>query len=202
MSNNDDEKFQVFFGNQSVGEIDKSDDRLSDYRAGIELIKKQGLGRDVPKVDVIYHQARSFAAVSQRLHDANSGTMPWRPLDIAPFVVNSCFAVEVYLKAIGELFCGKFQKGHDLAKLFSNMPIKVKALISDTFDVCQEEKKITKKITALACLRAHRKAFVEWRYMYEKSYAPEIQIARIVALLIACDRVFRAEYEIQKKDTK
>lgn len=200
MSDEDEvEKYKVYHEGKLVGEIEKTLDRDKDYRAGIELLKARGLHRKASKIDVMYYQARSFAEVSRTLYDTNLKKQTWDQLDVAPFAVNSCFAMEIYLKVIGELFGGKSCKTHDLLRLFSRLPDEAKSVLENSFSTFQSEKGLSDQISASTCLLAHRKVFETWRYLYEKERAPEVRIAHVVAFLTVCDRVFRSKYEQLKK---
>lgn len=94
---------------------------------------------------------------------------------IYPFVVNSAFACELYIKAI--LICNsnnnKIEKGHDLKKLFETLSVEVQSNIKATFN--------RKKVGNLdAILPEINTAFIDWRYAYEK--AVNINLSGIQAL--------------------
>lgn len=94
-----------------------------------------------------------------------------------PAVVNLAFACELYLKAF-YIKNGLQEKGHELEKLFFDLPEHIKKQLSDSFDA-KKKYPVTLKDTMII----HSKAFIRWRYAYEKennnveAYPDNLQLA-------------------------
>ncbi len=116
--------------------------------------------------------------------DAFLETAKWCERDIESFItggmypciVNAVFSCELYMKAI--MICNsvdkKFEKGHELEKLFSLLPLTTQTEIEKTFNKENtiELKQFLKKINL---------AFEEWRYAFENG----VQINETALLSLA-----------------
>jgi hypothetical protein len=64
----------------------------------------------------MFAQENSFAKTANNIYSKSLRKSPYEGPAVAPFVVNACFAIEIYLKTILEAQ-GKKHKTHDLSKL-------------------------------------------------------------------------------------
>jgi hypothetical protein len=78
---------------------------------------------------------------------------------------------------------GNDQRGHDLLELFDALPVEAREAL------CQELSKAQSKngITELGAFRTEiervRHAFVEWRYLHERTRACEIRFVELIFVL-------------------
>lgn len=186
---------KLYLNGKLVGQVLQTGDVRADAEAGIELLKSKGLYKKSSKAQVMYHQARSFAEVSKRLYQSNRHLQSWRNTDVAPFVVNTCFALEVYLKGIIELVDGGSPKGHDLLKIFEKLPEKIQNQLEAKFSGVVKEDGPVETLSIRECLKQHQNAFVDWRYLYETDFVDKVSVGNVVALAMTMDEVFLNIYK-------
>jgi HEPN domain-containing protein len=113
-------------------------------------------------------EIEKIMGIASQFQDASGRCFEKRPLPgthrlaPVPAVVCLAFSIELYLKAILSSE-GNPQKGHELHKLFIKLSQKSKDNICSTLSKPEEEIRTT--------LTSNSKAFVEWRYIYEKDSA-------------------------------
>jgi HEPN domain-containing protein len=100
-----------------------------------------------------------------------------------PFVVNSAFATELYLKALG-LLHGRKMHGHDLEKLFREIPKAALEAVEQKLAELAPQDCWSSNIKNTADLRAvlhrHRNTFKNWRYLYERADAEEFNFPEAI----------------------
>jgi hypothetical protein len=124
-------------------------------------------------VNEIIKQGNSFIVAAKRCLelrpiDANRFELP-----IAPAIVCGVFAIELYFKAIITVENG-FIKGHDLSLLFSHLSPTSQAIIRNELSLDEIEFKNQLDIVS--------NAFVEWRYIFEKSHSSLVKTEFIIGL--------------------
>jgi hypothetical protein len=161
-----------------VGSYDSTGDALEDVKICEEILKEKGLYRETTTNDAMFNQANAFATVSQSLYDGGLKKSPFKGVNVAPFVVNATFSIELYLKAIHNAY-GNTIRGHNLAALYKGMPKKGKEhFISAAADV-RRYYHLEEGADIYLCLDSLSRAFEEWRYLWENNgIGTEIQSIR------------------------
>ncbi|WP_316718980.1 HEPN domain-containing protein [Terrisporobacter petrolearius] len=108
-----------------------------------------------------YEQALNFKYASDRcLMTIRQGGIEYLPI---PYMVNSAFACEIFLKAILEQKRIKYGKNHMLYELYKLLPKEIKEHLERVIN----EKDFDKK------LRDCSNVFVDFRYIYENIFKAE-----------------------------
>jgi hypothetical protein len=158
----------VICGNKPIGYVKDLADLQEAAKLAHELMKSTGLSRDMPKSESIYNQAQSFANTSAYLYEKDLKSLPKKPQSICPFIVNAAFSAEMYLKCLQEIH-GKVTESHVLTALFKSLPNKVKDKINKACKKCESKHQIEQGVLFKEHLKNINNAFVNWRYIYEKS---------------------------------
>ena len=111
----------VYLNGKLVGEAAATGDLEADQLAALQVLKDTGNYREPSLVDGMFRQTLSFATTSAYLYERDLLKVPRNGLSVAPFVVNSALAIELYLKTLGQLYSVKL-RGHDLLTLFDKLP--------------------------------------------------------------------------------
>ncbi|WP_338617726.1 hypothetical protein [Achromobacter sp. E1] len=121
-------------------------------------------------VEQIISLALGFAQTAQMNHERMlKGDLGpdgvWRKdrTPIAPFVVNASLALELYLKALAEANGTRISKVHDLDKLYNALPEAAREKLDRRVSERAPEVDLPPMFLMM------RRAFVEWRYTYERS---------------------------------
>jgi hypothetical protein len=116
---------------------------------------------------------------------------------LIPFAVNAAFAIELYLKTLGFVF-GRKMHGHDLLKLFDKLPDEAKQLLRQEVD----RSPATEGIKDIDGFRVEigrvRNVFEEWRYLHERSTAPEIRFHEFLHVLSVLHNACRTHEQIKR----
>jgi hypothetical protein len=170
-------KKTLYLNGKIVCEYDAPADQQAEIELCRDLLKERGLWIPISKERTIFNQAVAFANASALIWERDLSTSPTRNGNSAvPFVVNSCFATEFYLKTVA-LVNGKIVHGHELDKLYGKIPasgvrsIEVKFAEMVPNDSWQSTLKTVPDLKAL--FRRHRDAFVNWRYLHERNQLGE-----------------------------
>jgi hypothetical protein len=113
------------------------------------------------------------------LHKKRLLHSPWNVFDVAPFVVNSAFSMELYLKTLARSHRAVLN-GHDLLKLLDSLPAAAHNDISAVLPACRSQFRPEGDPDFRTCIAGLSNAFVEWRYPYEKTRATGIRIDRAI----------------------
>ncbi len=114
-----------------------------------------------------YEMCRTAFQAAQSFHTVGMRCLHPEPgLSIEPFpmIVNIAFACELYLK-VGLIASGLNAAGHDLDILFRRLPQSDQEQIETIYDAEAKQDHIPLRNT----LPEIGKAFVEWRYAYERA---------------------------------
>lgn len=79
-----------------------------------------------------------------------------------PAIVNIAFACELYLKALIVRETNKPAIGHDLAALYDQIPPSIRNVVENQF-----KNKCKYPVSLSETLEMHKKAFENWRYIFE-----------------------------------
>jgi hypothetical protein len=150
-----------------VCEYESTGDDAKDIGVTRAILKERGLHRESTAGQAIYSQAHSFATVAAKIYKEDlTGTPVRNGRLLPPFVVNSAFSIELYLKALAKLH-GATLRGHDLAKLFDALPETARAVIKQMQPQSATKWNISTEIDLRQVLFALKDAFVHWRYSFE-----------------------------------
>jgi len=158
----------VLFDNKPIGYVKDVADPKEAAKLALNLLKLKGLWREISKSESIYNQAQSFANTSAYLYEKDLKSLPRNPQSITPFVVNAAFSAEMYLKCLQEIH-GQPTETHVLTALFKTLPNKVKDKINKTCKKFESQYKIEQGILFKEHLKNINNAFINWRYIYERS---------------------------------
>src|SRR5262249_44529889 len=99
---------------------------------------------------------------------------------MGPAVVCYAFSLELYLKLLHVLASGKSPRGHELNKLYDDLPSKTK---SDLLAECE-------RIDLVNELTSAANAFKEWRYSHEQQRLV-INPSKLTDIIMRCHRLVR-----------
>ncbi len=158
---------QIYLNGKLVGEMPITGDDVRDQEAALQLLKDSGLYQETTLIQAMFRQSVSFATTASYLYKRDLTTVPRNGLSAAPFVVNSAFAIELYLKTLGQLH-GTRLIGHDLLALFDALPAEACTALQQNFSKSSWQCGINTMAEYRKTIAEMRGAFVEWRYLYEK----------------------------------
>jgi hypothetical protein len=165
-----------------VGQVEHTGDLEKDAAVCLQFIKDKGLYQKPDPVKTIFRQALSFATTASHLYKKGLSSSPWNVHDVAPFVVNSAFSIELYLKTLA-LHHGTVLKGHDLLKLLGALPAAGRADIIAVSPACRLEFPPAGNPEFRECISELANAFVDWRYLQEKTRAITVRIDRAIFVM-------------------
>jgi len=180
--NSNPKKYGVKHDGRIIGHIPNTGDGKTDAAAALQLLKDAGLYIPTSTFQAMFRQALSFCTTSSYLYKRDLQGHSKNFYSMAPFVVNAALAIELYLKTLSAVH-GKTLKGHALVKLFDNLPAAAVADIEAQTPAAATGHRVAQGRTFRDCLYAVNDAFVDWRYLYEKSETDEIRINEIIFLL-------------------
>ena len=190
----DPSEYEVKLNGIVVGKISKTGNQEADSIAALDLIKSAGLYKESSTAQRALGQAKSFADTSAHLYERGLRMGAIVPTMLAPFVVNSAFAIEVYLKALSEAHAIKTH-GHIFVKLFDALPSETKDRLEQLAPDFAKRYKAETFSTFRESLIKLEGAFVVWRYIYESdapaSYDVPLAIATMAALHERCSEVVK-----------
>ncbi|HEL5025712.1 TPA: HEPN domain-containing protein [Stenotrophomonas maltophilia] len=142
----------------------------ADVDKHLALARLKELGHEAPHLPPwmrIRQQAMDFRDACGLLMNYNERQrLPhMRPVYV-PYLVNSALCVELYLKALS-LRHGKEQRGHDLHKLFLNLPPGAVDAINERLDEARKEVGLPEIPDVTAALETIKDTFIDWRYLHE-----------------------------------
>lgn len=165
----------LYLNGIAVGEVTVTGDRYRDMEIARQFLKDSGLYKETTLEQAMFRQAISFASTSAYLYERDLLKAPRNGLSVAPFIVNSAFSIELYLKTLAQIH-GKSLKGHELLKLFDALPLNAHQSIEVVIPECAAKRKLTRSIVFRDYISELSSAFVEWRYCYEKPSTNEVRI--------------------------
>lgn len=165
----------LYVDGKPVGEVEATGDTEKDIEIARKFLREHGLEKEVTLVQSMFRQALSFASAAKYVYVNDLKKTPSNPLGIAPFVVNSAFSIEVYLKTIHQL-SGKLVKGHKLRAIYDSLPIEQQSKILDAAKRFSRDFRIKDYNEFPNYITELDNAFVEWRYLYEKERTGEVKI--------------------------
>ena len=173
----------VLFNGIVVGQVASSDDQAEDIRRSDELIAQSGLRQKPDLALRMFGQAVAFSNVARRIYDIGLAKSPADGLAVAPFVTNSAFSIELYLKTLGQLFQRPL-RGHKLLELFDALPGDAQTLIGQISTEYRARDGAPMDASFRDYLTGLNNAFVEWRYSYEHASIAQVHPFKVYVL---CD---------------
>jgi hypothetical protein len=158
----------IYLNGVVVGEVTATGDYKKDLESARTLLKAKGLHREVSRVQAMFRQAVSFATTSAYLYSRDLERIPGNGFTVAPFVVNSSFAIELYLKTLHEMGNAR-PRGHALLKLYDELPTSKRNLVARHAVAAGRLYKVDVANGAdfRQILADLNNSFSEWRYCYE-----------------------------------
>lgn len=176
-------KKKVIYQGQFVGWLEATGDAKKDALASHEVIVKSGFKKEkISEIDQIFGQAHSFCKMSAAAYDKGLSAKKHDPSFFAPFIVNSSFSIELYLKTI-HLILGRKIKGHKLKVLYEELPNKVRDEIEEDARNDLDTKHLEKGESLGDAISTFSDSFVEWRYLYEKEESSEVRILPLIFIM-------------------
>lgn len=166
---------------------------LCEYEAHEDLDEQIAKARKIleangprPKVSR-FHAGRNiavaFANTAAFLYERDLKTMPpSRAFSIVPFVVNSTFAIELFLKALHEKY-GSAKRGHKLLVLYDQLPQQAVHQIRSASAKVAAEAQLPTYQDPRQVLVTLNSAFEDWRYLYEKDRLGPIHIQPTITVI-------------------
>ena len=111
------------------------------------MLREKGLYKEASPELRMFQQALSFATTAAYLHNRDLKSVPSNPLSIAPFVVNSAFAIELYLKALARCYGIQLTNEHNLLRLYDKLPSEAGALIQNRLLMPEESGRYFTSVT-------------------------------------------------------
>ena len=173
-----------------ICDFDATGDNMRDVEIVNRLLAERGLDH-VPTLErAMFNQANSFANVSADIYANHLMKQPPNGAAMSPFVVNTAFAIELFLKTLA-MQHGKKLHGHEINKLFKKLPgaarDQIDRQLSQLLSTSQWAGTIKTMRDLQDVLDEIDTAFVDWRYFHENAskalkitFTPTIFLAEIL----------------------
>lgn len=165
----------VLFNGIVVGEVISTGDTSHDAAVIRRFLKSKGIHKEPSLFQAIQNQAFAFANTSAYLYEKDLRRSPRKGVSIVPFVVNSAFGIELYLKALAQKH-GVALRGHELMKLYDALPSAALVEVEAVTPKCAANRALGEPPDFVAYLKNLNNTFVEWRYSYELESTGEVHI--------------------------
>jgi hypothetical protein len=163
----------------AVGQVEATGDREKDMEVARQFLKDRGLYKEITLIEAMFRHAVSFASTAAYVYERDLKDVPRNVLGIAPFVVNSAFSIELYLKTLNQIH-GNIVKGHSLLALYDALPQKGHQAIRNAASRYANEYHVSKNLNFRSLISEVNNAFVEWRYCYEEGQTDLIKIQPMI----------------------
>lgn len=176
---------------KTVADVPITGDIEKDIAAVKSAMKSAGVERSVSSLEALLRQAASFATTATFIYTTKLSRKPWDHFAVTPFVVNSVFAMELYLKALGKIY-GKELYGHLLkTELFDNLPPDAVVILDSLTVEYRKDKGDNAPHDLRNVLTTLNNAFVRWRYPHEGKDTPYFKVSDAIAMLDIMDAACR-----------
>lgn len=171
-------KKKLYVNGIIVGEVEATGDVQKDMELARDFLKSKGLHKEVTLTQAMFRQAVSFSTTAAYIHKRDLLTTPANGLSVAPFVVNSAFSIEIYLKTLLSLHDIVVPRKHSLLTLYDRLPDSARSVIFDAAKRHSHEYQVvvSTENQFRGFVAELDTAFEEWRYLYEKGRAGPINI--------------------------
>ncbi|MBI5006441.1 MAG: hypothetical protein HZB95_04875 [Nitrosomonadales bacterium] len=179
----------------AIGEVEATGDLILDAKLAQEYLNNKGLLKQRSLAGEIFSTAQAFANTSAYLYENGLKKQPSKGTSIVPFVVNSAFAIELYLKALGKKHHVTL-RGHELLKLYKTLPRTALVEIEEAIPRCAKERRLGNSPNFVEYLKELNSAFVDWRYIFEKSQSGPIHIEPTIFVMQVLHEAFRSQVKV------
>jgi hypothetical protein len=171
-----------------VGELELTGNAQTDLGLVQDFLKSKGLHREVTLVQAAFRQAFSFAKTAGHLYNNDLRKAPRYVPSIVPFVVNSAFSIELYLKTLHYLHQRKAW-GHELLPLYDQLPMEIKTTITEKAKLHSQEWGIEPSAVEdfRGLMTDLNDAYDVWRYSHESGTTSKIRFAEMILVMKALD---------------
>ncbi len=177
-----------------VGEVNTTGNLELDAEVAHEFLSKKGLLKERTPENEIFSTACAFANTSSHIYENGLKKQPRNGTSIVPFVVNATFAIELYIKALAKKY-NVTLRGHELLKLYKKLPQEALKEIEQVISKCADDRKIVQP-NFVKYLNELNTAFVDWRYIFEKSKSGLIQIEPTIFVMQVLHEAFNFPKEV------
>lgn len=172
---------KLYLNGEFITDYESTGDDMKDAELTRNILRDRGLHKEVSLERAMFNQAHAFATTSSYLYDRDLMTVPRNGVSVVPFVVNGAFAIELYLKTLGQLHNVILRsRKHDLLELFDGLPTAAHSDLEKHFAKGKWQCGIATLQDYRSALEAHRGAFLEWRYLYEKQSVRTITLQPMI----------------------
>lgn len=175
---------KLYLNGVVVGEYESTGDSEKDLHIARAVLAEKGLLNDNPPLALsIREQALSFAqTVAHLFNSTMSGPAPHPRFPLVPFVVNSTFAIELYLKALSHMHGKTPKRTHELVKLYDRLPQSAIEAIEACIPGCAADRSLDETPDVRAYLQELNNAFERWRYAFEYERPGDVRIQPTIFL--------------------
>jgi hypothetical protein len=183
----------IFVNGILVGQVPATGDLESDVEAVREFMKARGLTAPSNPFRAIQGQAIAFANSAHAIYERFLSTTPTRNgLTGVPFVVNSAFSIELYLKTLHEVH-GTPQRGHRLLPLYDALPATTRATLESAAATSARDylppDEAVRTFKFRDFISDLDNAFVEWRYAHEAGRTPLVKFHPTILVMAVLHKV-------------
>lgn len=177
-----------------VGDVEVTGDVGTDIELIRQFLQSRGIQREVTLVQAMFRQALSFCTTAAHLYERDLRRPPANGLSVAPFVVNSAFAIELYLKTLHQLE-GAPVRGHSLLQLYDGLPddsrqniVDIARIHGPSYQVAVADGDVFRQFVAEL-----DNAFTDWRYCYETGQTGTVHLQPAILVMKALDEACRSK---------
>ncbi|MDO8775790.1 MAG: hypothetical protein Q7K57_45230 [Burkholderiaceae bacterium] len=181
----------IYFNGIVVGEVEAIGDDSVDIEVARKLLNEKGLLKPISQQDQMFRQAVSFATTSAYLYKKDLSSAPRNQFSLVPFVVNSAFGIELYLKTLGHVHGVKLT-GHELLKLYDSLPPAARDAIDAMVPTCAAQRGLSLPLSIRDCISELNNAFIEWRYVYERDPSATVRVQEMIFVMQCLHEVCNA----------
>jgi hypothetical protein len=157
--------------------FDGTGDQKEDWKLIDKICAERGIEvKSGSRLNMMMKMATGSAGVAKLLWNEKAAGRDMMLFLDAPFSVNAAFAMELYLKTLAFKY-GAEARGHELAKLFDELPGAARdAIEAVTPSVAVKHKFRAPEDHIDPHLRQLNGAFVDWRYGFESGNVPFLDV--------------------------
>lgn len=174
-------KIELWLNDELIGEYSS----VAETMVAFDVLSKN-IGWLPPSTtsEGMFYNAESFRKAGELLLESNGKS----PFFIVPGVVNSTFAIELYLKVLAEAH-GTPLRGHDLLILFDSLPAAASDVVARKILDPKAPDDAISLVEFREVIKEFRHAFVRWRYVDGLTPAGSVtfkQMRFVIDVLCCC----------------
>lgn len=180
----------LFLNGIAVGEVPATGNHDLDAEVARKFLDSRGLLKPISLDRRIFNQAVAFSSTAAQLHERGlAGPAPHDVKALSPFIVNSAFACELYLKALAQAH-GKSLRGHELLPLYEALPVQAEKAVIEQATVAAQDRHLPPSTKVKPVLAHLNDAFVTWRYVYERERTKAVEIEPMIFAMQALHQAY------------